>query len=97
MITSVGSRIVSAGRAPVDARLAGRGGARPRIEQRQGAEEPGPRHARSGPQGGPRGAGIGDLLCDPAALPSPARATAAARAFSAGNGFLPGLIVDRFA
>jgi hypothetical protein len=30
-------------------------------------------------------------------LPSPARAAAAARAFAAGNGFLPGLIVDRFA
>ena len=30
-------------------------------------------------------------------LASPARAAAAARAFSAGNGFLPGLIVDRTA
>ena len=33
----------------------------------------------------------------PVALAAPARATAAARAFSAGNGYLPGLIVDRLA
>jgi hypothetical protein len=44
-----------------------------------------------------RAAGLEDFAEEPIALPLPARATAAARAFSAGNGYLPGLIVDRLA
>jgi hypothetical protein len=44
-----------------------------------------------------RAAGLDDLSGEAIALAPPARATAAARAFAAGNGYLPGLIVDRLA
>jgi len=41
--------------------------------------------------------GLDTLLTDGAPAPAAAPALAAARAFSAGNGFLPGLLVDRVA
>ena len=44
-----------------------------------------------------RAAGLEGFAFDPLDLASCTRATAAARAFSAGNGYLPGLIVDRLA
>jgi hypothetical protein len=44
-----------------------------------------------------RAAGLEDLHGETIHLSSPARATAAARAFAAGNGYLPGLLVDRLA
>jgi hypothetical protein len=97
MITSVGSRIVSAGRGAANAGFAHGRAAPLRLEHRRETGDPAPRHAQSRPHDSRRCVGLEDLLCDPAALPSPARATAAARAFSAGNGYLSGLIVDRFA
>jgi hypothetical protein len=44
-----------------------------------------------------RAAGLEGFQGEAVDLPSPARATAAARAFATGNGYLPGLIVDRLA
>jgi hypothetical protein len=44
-----------------------------------------------------RAAGLVGFHGETVALASPARAAAAARAFAAGNGYLPGLIVDRLA
>lgn len=43
-----------------------------------------------------RAAGL-DTFAETVPLAPPARAAAAARAFAAGNGYLPGLLVDRIA
>lgn len=51
-------------------------------------DEAAARHARPGP-------GLETFAEPPIDLASPARAAATARAFSAGNGYLAGLIVDR--
>ena len=58
---------------------------------------PGDEPARELPRSIRRAAGLEGFADEPIALPAPVRATAAARAFSAGNGYLPGLIVDRLA
>jgi hypothetical protein len=71
---------------------------RPRTAPRAGAGDS-PASAPPGelPRAIRRAAGLEGFHGDAIALPSPARATAAARAFAAGNGYLPGLIVDRLA
>jgi hypothetical protein len=45
----------------------------------------------------PVASGLEDLRWDGTPVPAPARVVAAARAFAAGNGYLPGQIVDRSA
>ncbi len=75
-----------------------RAGGRARAAVRPGTGEPqaiGMTHEL--PRAIRRAAGLEGFQGDAIALPSPARATAAARAFAAGNGYLPGLIVDRLA
>ena len=54
-------------------------------------------HPRPAPPQRPRrlASHLDGLLTDGAAVALPARAEAAARAFSAGSGFLPGQIIDR--
>jgi len=64
---------------------------------RPGAEPPPERPADDLPHAIRRAAGLVGFHGETIALPSPARATAAARAFAAGNGYLSGLIVDRLA
>ena len=98
MISSVASRTVSAGRAACRTALADlpRAAAR-RLPRPDPLEDPDTRGDGAGPRAARRAAGLEDILCDDAPLPSSSRATAAARAFAAGNGYLAGLIVDRFA
>ena len=98
MISSVASRTVSAGRAACRTALADLPRAAVRhLPRPDPIDDPDPRGDRAGPRAARRAAQLEDILCDDAPLPSPVRATAAARAFSAGNGYLAGLIVDRFA
>ena len=98
MIARVASSTVSAGAAARDAGGAGRarpGTRKPPRPAAQGEDQ----RPRAGipPRGPRRGAGLEDFAREPDPLPVGARAAAAARAFAAGNGFLPGLLVDRLA
>jgi hypothetical protein len=73
------------------------GGRAPTRGFRQAAERPAGRTADELPHSIRRAIGQVGLYGETVVLSSPARATAAARAFAAGNGYLPGLIVDRIA
>jgi hypothetical protein len=70
---------------------------RPRAAVRPGAGDPPASPPPELPRAIRRAAGLEGFHGDAVALSSPARAAAAARAFAAGNGYLPGLIVDRLA
>ena len=94
MVTGIVSRSVGAGRAASRAEQRGRTGARPRGPAADRSEQRPPDEL---PRSIRRAAGLEGFAGEAIALPSPARATAAARAFAAGNGYLPGLIVDRLA
>ena len=93
MVIGIVSRSVGAGRA--SCRTAGRGG--PAVRGRPAAERPACDAADPLPRSIRRAAGLEGFAFDPLDLAACTRATAAARAFSAGNGYLPGLIVDRLA
>jgi hypothetical protein len=67
-----------------------------RRTRRAGAAEPPPAREAAAPRRAERPA-ADDLDRDEIPLAAPARVAAAARAFAAGNGYLPGLIVDRTA
>jgi hypothetical protein len=90
MVIGIVSQSVATGRASV--RLDGRKRGPARAEP-----DPAPRSADDLPRSIRRAAGLEDLSGEAIVLAPPARATAAARAFAAGNGYLPGLIVDRLA
>jgi hypothetical protein len=94
MVVGTVSRSVGAARASSRAEGRGRG---PVRGTRPGAERPAERPADELPHSIRRAAGLVGFHGETIALPSPARATAAARAFAAGNGYLPGLLVDRLA
>jgi hypothetical protein len=90
-----GWRAGAGGRPPGRAGPGERGGAARRRGPDEARAEQAPRQdARSHRTAHP---GFEDLFCDAVPLPVPARATAAARAFATGNGYLTGLIVDRLA
>jgi len=92
MAGSIASRRVAGGRATCRSETAA-----PASGTRRGAEPPPERPADDLPHAIRRAAGLVGFHGETVALPSPARATAAARAFAAGNGYLSGLIVDRLA
>jgi len=94
MITGIASRTVGAGRASVQTGNRSRASHRPTRPATVPSE---PASPEALPRAIRRAVGLDDICGEAIALPSPARATAAARAFSAGNGYLPGLIVDRLA
>ncbi len=99
MIASVGSRIVAAGQAAGNAGFAGRpqGPARAAPPRRAPPPEREPQDRGTRPGAQRRGPALDDFARDPEPLPLGARTAAAARAFSAGNGYLSGLLVDRLA
>jgi len=73
---------------------------RPGAGRQARAPAPEPRDAAPAdelPRSIRRAAGLETFADTAIALAPPARAAAAARAFSSGNGYLPGLIVDRLA
>jgi hypothetical protein len=70
---------------------------RARVASAAAGEKPAGRPPGELPRAIRRAAGLDGFHGEAIALPSPARATAAARAFAAGNGYLPGLLVDRLA
>ncbi len=91
----VGIVLRSAGAERAPFRAGGRAGGAVRAAGT--GEPPAGRPAGELPRAIRRAAGLDGFHGDAIALPSPARATAAARAFAAGNGYLSGLIVDRLA
>lgn len=56
---------------------------------------PGQDADRGGTRPRPGGAPLGEGVVEGVPMPAAARAVAALRAFSAGNGYLPGQVVDR--
>lgn len=71
----------------------------PRAGQRAGEGGDRRRRCDRAPDTPPRpiASGLEELRWDGTPVPAPARIVAAARAFAAGNGYLPGQIVDRSA
>ena len=96
MVASIASRGVAAGGGALRSELGRTARSASRRAPRRAPDESAARSPTTQPRRTDRHA-IDDLLCEDAPLPAPARALAAARAFAAGNGYLPGLIVDRLA
>lgn len=71
-----------------------RTGLRPSVAAFGQARGRGPR-PEAGAPGRPSSSPTAEGFVEAARLAAPGRAAAAARAFSAGNGFLPGQLVDR--
>jgi hypothetical protein len=94
MVIGMASRGVGAGWASARAESRGRRAAR---AARPAAESVVGSTADELPRSIRRAAGLEGFDGEAIDLPSPARATAAARAFATGNGYLTGLIVDRLA